>query len=697
MTADGTCQAPRAVTDRLRRRENALFVGLIAAHLVPIWISGAFLTQDGPTHVATASSLLNFNDPALPIIRAFFFFNGQLLPNWIGHLLLTAFSLVFPPLIAEKVLVSAFAVLLPVSARYACRAFGEDRGFLALLIFPFIYTLPLQLGFYNFCLSTVQFFFLLGYWCRYEHDLTLERAVPLTGLTLLLYFSHGFGTMATCLIFFSIVGWMTLGEFKERLPEGRVKALRAAAWRPLGITLYACLPLFLLGVYVLINREVGGTPGTHLGFKQLAVWLATTVTLVVHDPGMVIYTPLVSVVFSLALILTVTRKVRQNTWHRWDGLLFATFVAMIAYFVMPGQFVNKWANIRFMPFIFFTALLWLAAQPHERWMRICVMVGSVLIALPGLTFQTLYRIELADYVDEFLSANELIEPNSTIVPLIFANDRVEGGRRISINTRPFLHAAGYIAAQRNGVEFSNYEGTAGVFPLSFYPEVDPYDHLSANIEWLPSCLDVTRYEKTTGMSADYVLWWNPLPAMERDPCMAKLKQLVAKAYTLRFESAGHGLLKLYERTERLPLPETDWEISEAFDPSVKQHPETLKRWRRLPISAVGVQGGLDLNRAAPLSAREPRCVYLRQVMEMKRNVTGVLRIASGDPYAILLDKQFLGMQKTPPVFRLDQTPLRVDFPLGRNSLYVKACSTDTEWRFALRYPAEVLKYRTLVR
>src|SRR5262245_61763702 len=97
--------------------ENLLFVVLIAAHLVPLWTFRFFPSQDGPAHLANASILVDYDNPARTALRTYYVLNRTLTPNWVGHLTLAALMTRLPPLTAEKVFLSGYVVLFPLAIR----------------------------------------------------------------------------------------------------------------------------------------------------------------------------------------------------------------------------------------------------------------------------------------------------------------------------------------------------------------------------------------------------------------------------------------------------------------------------------------------------------------------------------------------------------------------------------------------------
>src|SRR5262249_31094890 len=120
---------------------------------------------------------------------------------WLGHLLLASLLFVAPPLVAEKLVLTGYLLLLPLSVRYAVRNIRPDAGFVALLAFPFVPNLFFHMGFHNFCYSLPLFFFVVGYWLKHRTEFTWRRTAILGLLGLILYFCHPF----------SLAAWLVIG------------------------------------------------------------------------------------------------------------------------------------------------------------------------------------------------------------------------------------------------------------------------------------------------------------------------------------------------------------------------------------------------------------------------------------------------------------------------------------------------------
>src|SRR5690606_7443419 len=120
--------------------------------------------------------------------------NTELVPNWIGHIILSALNLIAPAHIAEKILLCCYVIGLPYAFRSLVAQIAPGRKVVSYFIFPFIYSLVLLLGFYNFCLAMVLMLVTISYWIRNDEQLTqsIRPNLALFALLLLTYFSHLF-------------------------------------------------------------------------------------------------------------------------------------------------------------------------------------------------------------------------------------------------------------------------------------------------------------------------------------------------------------------------------------------------------------------------------------------------------------------------------------------------------------------------
>ncbi len=540
----------------LSDRENLLVLILILAHFVPIWVFRYFPSQDGPVHIENANIILNYFRPGQSILREYYLFNTHLEPTWLGHFVLASLLYLLPVMVAEKIFLSGYIVLLPLSIRYALRGIRPDSGFLTILMFPFIFNYPLHMGFYSFSYSLPVFFFLVGFWIRRREQLTPPETVGLAFLTLLLYFCHivslvmayvGIGLLAVWLILFDLVKDKSGRSFDFR-------AVRKTFGKRVVPLLFAFLPTVILAVTFLFRR---GVESPEIGIRRSFHWLLKDLiqieSLVSFQKEESFASIGLAILFAGLLLYVVVSKIRSRRLDRWDGLLAIVLGYILIYFSAPnamseGSFIIDRLNL----YPFFGLVLWLGVWSYGRSVKRWTMLAATVITVAALGLHTLKYSELNYYLAEYLSGMHLVEPNKTLLPLAF-DSRGHGpdGRVLSLKVRPFLHASGYIAAQRHVVEFTNYEaGAYRYFPMLFRSNLNPYHHIGMkdrSIVWEPPQVDFLTYGRRTGGRVDYVLVWGIQDRQRNHEATKSIGQQLKEGYDLIYTSPRTGLMQLYKR------------------------------------------------------------------------------------------------------------------------------------------------------
>jgi hypothetical protein len=537
------------------RLDTVLFVALLAIEIAPIWYFRYFPSTDGPAHLENAAILREYHDPDRQLYRDFYTINTRPEPNWLGHLLLAGLLFVAPPLVAEKIVLTGYLLLLPLSARYAMRSIRPDAGFVALLAFPFVPNRFFHMGFHNFCYSFPLFFFVVGYWLRHRMEFTWPRTAMLGLLGLLLYFCHPFGLAAWLVIGVQAL-WLTYLELNAKsVSEGpRLIGLAKTLWSNIAAPFWAVLPTTLLALWFLTRPGLPPRPPEDTAANTLAMFLKLEV--------LVSYNIAEGVpALGLSLFLLGTLGYLLTAWMKvWraqpaDGLLLAAFGFVVLLLVMPpslagGLFVNQ----RLTLYAPFTLLLWFAAQPiidRCRWPIRAAAVAATLI-LVGLFSMTYIRAN--SYLGEMVEVADAIEPGHTLLPLSFIlPSHAPDGQPVSAGVPLFQHVDGYLAAQRHLVSLKNYEATTGYFPILYRTEMNPYliigrdtKVLDGGLHSVPPRVDILAYEAATGRAIDYVLIWGVWSEPPSDPASrAIMLQLKKGGYEEVHLASRHGLAHLY--------------------------------------------------------------------------------------------------------------------------------------------------------
>src|SRR5260221_3416908 len=164
------------MSDRWLRR---LYLGLAIVALAPIWSAAYLPTVDGPSHLYNSWVLKELVRGNQGIVSDWYAIDWRPNPNWSGHAALALLLTVLPPVTAEKVVVSGIVLLFLYGMWLFAGAVDESQRPFAFFAFPFAYNLPLQMGFYNFCIGAALYFVIVAVWWG-RRDRPEWRTVVLT-------------------------------------------------------------------------------------------------------------------------------------------------------------------------------------------------------------------------------------------------------------------------------------------------------------------------------------------------------------------------------------------------------------------------------------------------------------------------------------------------------------------------------------
>lgn len=549
------------IPEWLSIQENLLFVLLIVVHLIPLWVFKHFPSQDGHAHVYNASVLREYYFADRSAFRDYYVLNPNPVPNWFSHLFMAGLMYIVPPFVAEKILLSGYVILLPFSMRYALRTIRPDTGFLAFLVFPFIYNYLFHLGFYNFSYSLPMFFFVVGYWLKYQNQFTLSKIVTLSLLSLLLYFCHIFSLMTTYIAIAILIVWLTVLNFAQQLRQQQfnLQSLGQAFCRRTLMPLCAFLPTIILVVMFLGRKSTTSSepsvwrlPGKKPLFKLLLNLLHLQ-SLVSYESIELYLSTILAIVFVAISLYFLGSKVVHRQLNCWDGLLLCVAAYVVIYFVGPSKMAGTVTfKERLMLYPFFILILWFGAQSYNRLVKYKIQIIAVVISLILLGVHTRKYAELNNYLEEYVAGMHLIEPNTTLLPISFSNvGHTPEGRVLARPVKPFCHASNYIATQKHVVDLANYEANKDYFPTMFRAHLNPFVHINIpdSCDGLPPPVDFLTYPQRTLGKVDYVLLWQLRKKyLNHENTQSILRQL-EEGYKLIYTSPQRGFMQLYRRKD----------------------------------------------------------------------------------------------------------------------------------------------------
>jgi hypothetical protein len=529
---------PAAAPRRRITGDGILFGVLLILQVALIWAFRFIPTQDGPGHQALAFILRQYGRPDAGLLRQYYALNREALPNELIFFLMNRVLRFLSVPAAEKVVLTVYAVLFPVSVRYALKGVDRRSGFLAILSFPFIYNYTLHMGFFNFCFSLPAFFFTAGYWLRHGERMTPLRTVALAILILWVYFCHPVTLVMTVAALLTLAGWRLLLD---------LRAAPGSLWADARRWLLAPVVAFLPAV-ILMAAFVGRRMGSKIDFLPLGVkikHLAALYSLASLSHWTPPLAAALALLFYVVAFLCLRQRGRRPPEVR-DGLLLVVLVFLAAYFLAPSQISGGgFVNHRLLLFPFLALILWLGAFDHSARRRLLIQIAAAGLAMLSLFVYARAYALIDQHLAEIAQAGEHIEADHTFLYLSYSNHGEQpNGRELAFRTEPFLHAGGYIVAKKRLVDLSLYEANEDYFPLLYRPELNPYVHLSIGllgIEQQPPRAQILVYRQKTGGHVDYVLIWGLRLDRLGEPAVRKVLDQLAMGYDVVWRGREGGV------------------------------------------------------------------------------------------------------------------------------------------------------------
>ncbi|MES1241352.1 MAG: hypothetical protein ABUT39_07020 [Acidobacteriota bacterium] len=493
-------------------RGTLILAAVLAVQLLPIWLLPFFPSQDGPVHMTIARTLRDYGRPEAGVLRQYFELNGEAVPNRFIYFVLADVLRFASVPVAEKILLSAYVILLPLAVRWAVAGVAPANSFLAVLALPFTFNFLLNMGFYNFSLSLVAFFVALGWWLRHRNRFGPWAAGVFAVLTVWVYFCH----VVSLVALLSAVGAAALAK----------RDLRGLAWLAL-----ASLPAAALTV------SYAGELGAYRGWLPLGdrLWrLATLNPLVSIDSR----TDLLAAFLAVALAWAVFRLLGwRYEGGPETGLGFSVLALVVLVLAAPQAIgVGNFITDRLVLFPYLLLIPWLAACEHTPRSRLGLEIlgAGAALAMLGLLVPRWQEANL--YLAEQAPALERVEPGSTYLPLAFSYEgEAPDGGPVVHRILPFLHAGDHVAARTAVADLNLFAAGTDAFPIRYRPETNPYTHLRTRDGW-----------SLAGQRIDYVLVWWPRARAPRLPEAGRLLVELEVAYD-RIYTSPRDLVRLYRR------------------------------------------------------------------------------------------------------------------------------------------------------
>ncbi|MEO8132278.1 MAG: hypothetical protein ABI822_34595, partial [Bryobacteraceae bacterium] len=384
-----------------------MFWAVLALQILPVWLFRYFPSHDGPTHIYNCLVLKDILTSQSGIAQAYVTLNPQFPLNVLAHVLLTALTFIASPMIAEKLLLTIYAVTLGLSARYALASIRRESVFLSFLILPTVFNFTVYMGFYNFIVAIPLFFWTFGYWRRHAAHLSWPNTAVLTVAFALLYLAHLF-VVAFALL---VIGILVL--------EAVLRSQPFRFWRvPQFRTTYAALPTVLVAGYYIIVRSVPTKYNNTLHSLRDLFHDNFIVSFYAGETAIAIAFFLFIAVATLWQIREASR--RHANWKS-NGAFLTLILCLFLYVIASNDMIGGgYARIRILLFMVFVDLFWLAQFTFGRtFIQVTRGLGITLALSLALFHAQAYRM-LNPYLEEYVSAGNVMATEKSMLALNYS-------------------------------------------------------------------------------------------------------------------------------------------------------------------------------------------------------------------------------------------------------------------------------------
>jgi len=433
--------------------EYWIFIAIVFLHVLPILIFRHFPSMDGQAHLYNSMLLLE-TLKGNEFLSQFFTLNPALVPNWTGHVILMTGHHFFPAFFSEKILLIIYLVGLPLSFRYFIKSFPEYDIITSYLIFPFVYHFLFALGFYNYSLGLVLFFFILGLWQRRKHTLHWKDVLTFFLLFTLFYFTHVFVFVACGFLLVLWNQWdLTWDVVKSSIDQ---KLAFKYGKRFLVLLLSASGAIIIVFNQFLSGNSINPGGNVRYSFAELAEWILKTRPIVAYNYshegkfGMVLF-----FIFAFLLGYSLIKRLRLKKVFEQDTWLFSAFAICIIFFLVPNFLggLGGHMSTRIGIIMYLTYIIWLAREIYPSLLKSLSVLGVVVISLLLVNYYARVLNGLNRDAKAIIEASWQIEENSVVLPVNLSDHWLQN------------HFSNYLGIDKPMIILENYEASSGGFPL----------------------------------------------------------------------------------------------------------------------------------------------------------------------------------------------------------------------------------------
>jgi hypothetical protein len=400
-----------------------IYAALAVLALVPIWSVHYLPTQDGPSHLYNSWVLHELVRGAGGAIATWYRVDWRPHPNWLGSAVMALLMTIVPPVIAEKLFVSAIIALFLAGVWMYT---AEEARPYAIMAVPFAYHSLLLAGFYNFSAGVGLYFVTVALWWR-RRTRPDWRTITLIAMLLVLgYFMHPLPLL---------LAMMTL-------------VLLGVATRASAKHLLALLPVLPLLIWYARTSRGQWRP-LHATASEIVSYITWTQTLVTVGEAQEWLGGGLFVMLIALMIATIVCRQRSES----NVFLLPLLATIVLYTFSPGEFAGGLAiQERIALFIPLIPLAWIAPCWRQQVTR-AIAVALTVAAIADIGYICIRFRESDREMVRLVDSAGALGSDATVKA--FAGGHLK-----------FLHTISYALIARRDIDLRNYEAISGYFPTA---------------------------------------------------------------------------------------------------------------------------------------------------------------------------------------------------------------------------------------
>ncbi len=419
--------------------------------------------MDGPAHLYNSNLINELIFNAHTSISDYYVLNPILVPNLLSHLILSVLNLFFPAFWAEKILIVAYLLLLPMSFRSLTKFYNQ--GALSCLIFPFCYSYLFYLGFYNLSISFILLFYTLLFWKKHENALNIKSIFLLFLLITTTYFAHVFTFVFLLLSLFADILLSFWRDYIHKTNDIRLYIIKFF------FVAIAIAPSVVLLLIFMTNTDFMASKET-LSTAELIKWIKDVRPLIAlgYEQELRFTEIYYHLLVALSAITLFVKVQDYKSKHQKSTLsltllkeliaskhlyLFISVLILILYFTVPNSSSAGMMSDRLCLMLFIYFVVWTAINNYPIWLQ----KASIIIVLFVNFGLVLRYIKATNNLNkDAVSINEAstkIKPYSTVLPINNSNEWLQP------------HFSNYLGIDHPVIILENYEASVGWFAVKW--------------------------------------------------------------------------------------------------------------------------------------------------------------------------------------------------------------------------------------